>query len=751
MSSRDDKGAALHANVGVVVEPLDEWAPADAAVLQNLFLDESEGHIQKIQESFNQLAANPWAQANGNWQTLDALFRALHTLKGAAGSVGHSSISLAAHDIEDLCAEIRNGSLAPTPGILDRMADDIGTLKALLEGARQSFLPLQDAQTFANNLASSSKPQHRDRRRTDRRTENDRRLSIDTGVLEQMGEQVGDLVVLRTRIERRLSELDGLRRELNQGRSAMRRSLGWLANGTASATSAENARRALGRLGELEMELATALSHLDRATTGLLDDTETLRRSTDALDETLHNVGLVSMDWLFRRMELATEELQLEIPTPLRIASEGGDLQIDRTVLDQLYEPLLHLLRNAVVHGIEPVEDRLKAGKPAEGKIEISGRLEGDFIFLAFSDDGAGFDRELIKHQLISAGRLAENDPFSDDDVIEALFEPGFSTRQKADTLSGRGMGLDIVRTAVTAAGGRVTCQSVFGQGTTFTMCVPLTAAITQGLLFKLGGQVYVMPLGHVVAALPPLGTETDRTNATLDSDFQLPNGALVPVLRLQGILGVETPPDHRLSLLHVRFGQRQFVITCDKIIGPRTVVVRPLGPLLSLLPYFSGATVSGAGKLQLVLDVAALAELAYKRNRIAGASPQRGAPRVLIVDDSRLAREAAARALASVGYQTITAEDGWEAWELLNERRFDAVVTDLEMPRVDGFQLLQRIRRDPTLRRMPIVVLSSRTSAATQERARRLGASAVIVKAPNRQALARTLQRLLEETRREA
>ncbi|MDX2021852.1 MAG: response regulator [Deltaproteobacteria bacterium] len=732
------------------VEPLDEWAPADAEVLRNLFLDEAEGHLHKIEDAFYELSRSPTPDHDGGWQSLDDLFRALHTLKGAAGSVGHSAIAIAAHDIEDLCAEIRSGQLSPTPGILDRMAEELGTLKALVEGARQLILGDSPTPEAQQPFVPPSNRRRLDRRRGDRRLDNDRRLTMDSVTLERISEQVGDLVVLRTRIERRLSELDGLRRELGQGRAAMRRSLGWLANPALTASSAENARRAVGRLGELELELASAISHLDRATTGLLDDTETLRRNTDSLDETLHSVRLVSMDWLFRRMELALEELQVSVQTPLHISTEGGDLQIDRTVLDHLFDPLLHLLRNAVVHGIESPEERHAANKSSDGKIEITGRLEGDFIFLTLSDDGRGVDEARVRDQLVRSGRLGAGAELGEEALLEALFEPGFSTREKADALSGRGMGLSIVQTAVAQLGGRVTCATVPGKGTTFTLCVPLVAAITQGLLFKLGGHVYAMPIGHVVAALPPLGTETDRTNATLESEFKLPTGQMVPVLRLQGILGLETPPDHRLSLLHVRFGQRPFVITCDKIIGPRTVVVRPLGPILSLLPYFSGATVSGAGKLQLVLDVAALAELAYKRTKGAGASPQRGAPRVLIVDDSRLAREAAARALAGLGLQTLAAEDGWEAWELLNERRFDLVVTDLEMPRVDGFALIARIRRDPTLRRLPIVVLSSRTSAATQERARRLGASAVVVKAPHRQALARAVQRLLAETRRE-
>jgi chemosensory pili system protein ChpA (sensor histidine kinase/response regulator) len=188
--------------------------------------------------------------------------------------------------------------------------------------------------------------------------------------------------------------------------------------------------------------------------------------------------------------------------------------------------------------------------------------------------------------------------------------------------------------------------------------------------------------------------------------------------------------------------------MTCDKIIGPRTIVVRPLGPLLSALPLYAGVTVSGAGKAQLVLDLGALADAAHAPARPSDRGGRRGLPRILVVDDSRLSRETVARVLAGAGYHPVTAEDGWDAWELLSERRFDAVVTDLEMPRVDGFELAIRIRREPTLRGLPIVVLSSRTARTTRERAREAGANVVLAKGPNKRALLDALAGLLASDR---
>jgi len=218
-----------------------------------------------------------------------------------------------------------------------------------------------------------------------------------------------------------------------------------------------------------------------------------------------------------------------------------------------------------------------------------------------------------------------------------------------------------------------------------------------------------------------------------------------VPILKLHALLGLELPPGRRAAALHVRYAGRNFLITCDKVIGPRTIVVRPPGPLIGLIPFYAGVTASGAGKAQLVLDLGALADVAY--SGIPSAStPRRGQPRVLVVDDSRLAREAGARLLAAAGYQSVPAEDGWEAWEILSERRFDAVVTALEMPRLDGFQLIARIRREATLRGLPIIVLSSRTSQAARDRALAAGANVFLPKSRHRRSLVAAVAACLQQ-----
>jgi chemosensory pili system protein ChpA (sensor histidine kinase/response regulator) len=317
--------------------------------------------------------------------------------------------------------------------------------------------------------------------------------------------------------------------------------------------------------------------------------------------------------------------------------------------------------------------------------------------------------------------------------IIAAIFEPGISTRDEADELAGRGVGLDVVRESIARLGGEITVTSVRGEGTRFTLRLPLTTAITQALLFKVGGQVYAIPAARVDEIL-----DVTVDDVELGEVERLRRGTFaLPLVRLGALLGVPPPPgaSARRSALVINDGDFAFAATCDKVIGPREIVVRSLGALFANLPLYAGATISGAGKVQLILDVARLAEVTrhgVHHDRPARADSQ---PRVLVVDDSRAIREAALLILAQGGYAADAVADGWDAWELLQDRPFQALVTDLEMPRLDGWELIARVRRSPELAAIPIVVVSSR-AAATRVRVLASGADAVVDKPLRRKAL---------------
>jgi chemosensory pili system protein ChpA (sensor histidine kinase/response regulator) len=727
---------------------LSATAPAEpsARYLRGMFLDEAAVHLAAVEAAFQTLGC----AADGPVLVRAAaeMLHHLHTLKGAAGSVGLDQVGDAAHELEELAAEIHDQRLSPTIGVLEQLDEALGTLGALLDGARDGATPGPSGGADVDlgpgdDAATSGLPASVTAPETQTAAVA-RRLRTGSADLEAVQEGVGDLVILRTRIERRLREFEGAVRDLNHTRASLREAVRGSGAPDDEGAPADG-RVWLDRMGELEHALGDAGIHLERATRALGGEVETLRRLTGKMDNDLRRARKVPLDHAFARLPHTVRELEHSTGREADLFMRGGEIEVDKTLAEQMAEALLHLVRNALVHGIETAAERRAAGKSARGRIEVTAREEGDFVFVTFADDGRGLDRQEIRRALIRRGRLPETAPgrgqddLPEDVLVRAIFEAGFSSRAVADKLAGRGLGLNIVKRAAVRMGGDVTVEDSPGRGTRFVISAPNQGAITTAVLFKVGGQVYALPAAHVTKAssLAGLADAADQHDGT------------VPVLCLQTLFGAESAPGMGKAALHLHHGGQSFVLTCDKIIGPRTIVVRPLGPILAGLPLFSGVTVSGSGKAQLVLDVAALCETAQAAHAGDPVLPSptasaRVAPRVLIVDDSRLQRETTARTLLGAGLCPVLAEDGIEAWEMLTERRFDALVTDLEMPRLDGFDLITRVRQEASLKDLPIVVVSSRTAHAPRQRALTAGADAILPKGPHRKLLLDTLTALL-------
>jgi chemotaxis protein histidine kinase CheA/ActR/RegA family two-component response regulator len=734
--------------------PAQEWAAGETDMLRGLFLEEAEKYLGQIIEAQKLLSHASETTLEISPDVVDVLFRHLHTLKGSAGSVGFDAVSRAAHELEELCTEIRRGQLAPTFGILERIDEGVAEIRALLSSARLAVPPSRSNTPVEGvPIIQARGPIERRRSPTDRRAVADRRVStegflrVEVERLDALLESVGDLVILRTRFDRRVHEMKSVVRELESTRHDLRAVQSALAAELSTVARQDETGRLLDRLGEVDVEFTDSLSFLDRTMRRLAEDAESVRRTSEQIEEQIRRSRLVPLEWAFSRLGSALRELERSCHRHADLVVSGGEIELDKAIVDQLADPLLHLLRNAMAHGIEPPPVREQRGKPVRGRITIRAAQEADFVFLIFEDDGGGVDRDAIRRALAATGQLPEGDN-GDDELVNTIFEAGFSTRPQSDALAGRGMGMNIVKRAVLRLGGEVKVESKPGVYTRFRLSLPLAGAITQGLLFKLGGNVYVVPAAHVIEVLP-IGHDVLAGSARSSAESgSLPaiGGVTAPSHHRPALGGIEPPPGRRAAALHVRYAGRNFLITCDKVVGPRTVVVRPPGPLVGLIPVYGGVTASGAGKAQLVLDLGALADIAYSATGLPPVAARRGQPRVLVVDDSRLAREAAARLLGASGYQTVSTEDGWEAWEILGERRFDAVVTALEMPRLDGFELIERIRREPTLRGLPIVVLSSRTSQAAREKAINAGANVFLPKSRHRRSMVAAVDACLRE-----
>jgi chemotaxis protein histidine kinase CheA len=736
-------GAELRRQIEAVLRALEtgsapslpEWDADELRGLRAFFLDEAAEHLEAIAEAMSDLRRTPEAPA-----PLASLLRKLHTLKGSAGSVMLDDLSRAAHVLEDRVVALRDRGRPLLSDELRLLDEELDQLKRRIDRvSREVRGPVEPlgGEGEVPRRNETAEAQERSEAAT---------VRVEVERIDELMDAASELVFDRSRIARRLQELEGCVRDVTKVHDALQTLLAQLERISQElervAPEIEHvplkpiSEAALVRMGEIATELTDVLASLGHATAGAAEDAEGLDRTSATLQEGIRRVRMMSVGRLFQRLVQPVRELARKEGKEVAVHTAGEETEIDKAVVERVAEPLLHLVRNSIAHGIEPPDERRLANKPPCGSITLSARHEGDVTEITVADDGRGVDLSAVRRALVMARRVDADGAaaLDEESLYAALFEPGFSTRVGADDLAGRGVGLDAVRDAILRLGGQVRVTSVPGRGASFTVRLPLTTAVQQALLFKVGGQVYAVPAARVQEAMQVnvsdlrLGPSEERV---------LLRGREVPLMRLGALLGIPAPPGltTRAGLV-LTVENETFVLTCDKVIGPREIVVRSLGPLLQGLPLYAGATISGAGKVQLILDVEQLARQA--RAGVRGVRPKRalGRRRVLVVDDSRSIRETASLILAQGGYAVETVPDGWDAWELLQDRPFDVLVTDLEMPRLDGHELIGRVRRTPELKQLPVVVVSSRTADSIRARVIQSGADGFVAKPLRRKLL---------------
>ncbi|MGE5184950.1 MAG: response regulator, partial [Acidobacteriota bacterium] len=540
--------------------------------------------------------------------------------------------------------------------------------------------------------------------------------------IDALMSSAGELLFDRTRIERRVQLLRTLARDLARTRQNLRDSL---------SNMSPNARGA----ADAETELASQAALLSQTTAALLDEIEALRRTIGELQRGLTRIRMETARNLMSHAARTLRALRRATGARVELRTLGEDTEFDKAVAEQLVDPITQLLRNAVAHGIEAPMERVARGKPEIAVVALRARQDGNLLVLEVSDDGRGIDTNALRDRLVATGRwtAARAQLATDADVLDAL-GTGVSVRGDADELAGRGIGLDVVRQTIARLGGEVKVLSTPGRGTTFSLRLPLSTSLAQAMLFKVGGQVYAIPAVHVV----------DTTLVEPGATATLVRHESLPVLRLETLLGHGPGAERRPGIV-VSFAGKHLVCTVDKIVGPREIIIKPLGPLLAPLTLYAAATISGSGKVQLILDPAQLVRRVYPDapGEIAGdaaSAPMVLAGRALVVDDSRAIREAMTSMLGREGWIVDVAEDGARALQMTRQLRYDLVVTDLEMPELGGFDLIAHLRKDERFKTTPIVIITSRANPEHRRRARDLGVRALVAKPITRRKLLEAL-----------
>ncbi|MCO5976844.1 Hpt domain-containing protein [Ideonella oryzae] len=579
-------------------------------------------------------------------------------------------------------------------------------------------------------------------------------------LLDRMVSHAGEVGIARARMEADVGQMQGSLRELTDNLERLRRQLRdlELQAETQMATRIEAARSSQQSFDPLEMDRFTRVQELTRMMAESVSDVGTVQRSLlqtlqDAedqlamqarlardLQDDLLRARMVEFDTLSDRLYRVVRQAAKETGKQVRLNFSGGGIEMDRAVLDRIAPPLEHLLRNAVVHGIEPAGLREALGKPSVGGIDVVVRQSGNEVQLDVRDDGAGLNLARIAERATAAGLLTADSRPTEAELASLIFAPGFSTADEVTELAGRGVGMDVVRTEVTAMGGRIETASTSGQGTAFRMLLPLTTAVTQVVLMQAGSQTVAVPstLVETVRRVPAAEIEQAYAQGVLrHGEEDLPFFWLGSLLQdaLRGSAEGRTLP-----VVVVRSADQRVAIHVSQILGNQEVVVKNLGPQLSRLPGLAGMSVRASGETVLIYNPVALVAVygADVRAQLQAATqgagpevlvpvvqpvePEVKAPLVLVVDDSLTVRRVTQRLLQREGYRVALAKDGLEALERLAEETPVVMLCDIEMPRMDGFDLMRNVRGDVRLASLPVIMITSRIAEKHQEHARELG-----------------------------
>lgn len=779
----------------------EEAIPADAVEIDPEILDafraESDEHLQAIAEQLPALEERP-----GNKPLLQSIRRSVHTLKGASGMVGLRSVMKLAHRMEDVLDLLYEGGLAPHPDIFVLLSNSFDRLQQMLHGPSGTdhkvaldslyagYAQVLSRASTSTGAAAPAEPEQNSSdegfEQAEQKPESEARrgqqfVRVPVAVLDDLVKLVSELVLNRTGFEQHLGRyaaslgemeksferLNKLSNKLDTDYEVLAlRAMGLRGHASSSTQTAAQ------DFDELEFDRYTEFHLLSRDLTETISDLTTagnqldllsgefthylkrLGRLTTDVQDKLLRVRLVPLTTVLARLQRTVKVTAQQAGKAVDLVVDGEQVELDKIMLEELVGPIEHLLRNCVDHGIEPASARLQAGKPERGTISLRAYQEGTQVVLQIGDDGKGMDPEKIRAAVTRLGFLTAEEAaeLNEEDLFECVFQPGFSTAERVSEISGRGIGMDVVKSVVREWKGTIQLESILGQGTLFTIRLPLTLASTRVMLVKAASETYAVPLDMIIQTHVATPAEfTDRGGRRVWTR----QGDVLPVFSLNEQLGFScsTPPAGQTPVLVLRVGERRLALVVDQLLEAREVVVKSLTGLIRRVKGVMGATLMGDGGVVLIVDPTGFLQEGRITDvlRAATVAPTQQRPwHVLIVDDSLSVRRVLTNFVKSQGWEPVIARDGQEALEYLQQadRQPECMLLDVEMPRMDGYSLLRALRAEERFADLPIVMLTSRSSEKHRKKAFEAGATDYLVKPYNEKTLIQTVKRVVQEAR---
>jgi two-component system chemotaxis sensor kinase CheA len=699
--------------------------------LMSLFLVELEDHERTLERDL--LALERETNTEVRVELIENIFRAAHSLKGAARAVHATTIENICHRLEHALSELRGNPGALDPKLVQSLLLAVDNVKAAANRLRTESAAAQRA-SGSDVRAATPPPPPADSDADQApgkphappeaaRSQEARAVRVAIHKLDTLVASSGDLLVAGTRAESRLEQLASWREQAARLGRALR------------SGQAEDIGRSFH---DLEREL-------DALDAGLQRELRDLFGASRRVDDEVRRLRMVPFREACEGLERSVRDLAQSLERECTLVIEGDHVELDRELTQRLRDPLLHLVRNAVSHGIERPHERVAKGKPRMGLISLRSELRGSLVELTLEDDGRGLDLAGIRARAREMGLPEVSD---DDELASYVFTPGLSTAGQVTEIAGRGVGLDAVKRSIEALHGTVAVGNRSGAGARFVLRLPLTLSKLRALHFSVANEPYAIPTSHAVRVLRFRGDQILRIGGR---ELVRAESELVPLVSCAQLLGL---PEHaraagdQAQALVVSNAGRSVALIVHELLGERDNVVHKLPARVAGSEFVSGATVLARGRVALVLNGSELGRAAFANVRPQAAlfsAPTQSKRRVLVVDDSITTRALVKSIVEEGGYDATAARDGMEALKLLQEQPFDIVVSDVQMPNLDGFGLTEQIRKNPKLTRTPVVLVTSLEGESDRLRGLEAGASAYLGKSAfDHRVLLETLRGLL-------
>ncbi|MFH1125481.1 MAG: hybrid sensor histidine kinase/response regulator [Pseudomonadota bacterium] len=727
-------------------------------------------------------------------QLIADLFRAVHSIKGGARAVKIREIEKIAHRMEDVMGMIQRGELPVRPEIFDTLFHSADALQEamdaylagseLVTGKRVKVLadleeikmgsvstggteiptkaplgttpppaPVESPEGVSPSVPSETPTPASSPARTPASSPAAETIRVSTAKVDNLMDRMGELMVARMRTEQRLNEI----RDAGQRMNRWQKNWSKVRGDYRLLKRQEGHRPEVNRLidfldvnGDNLKNIGTEIQALQRHFTS---DYRYLSLLTDDMHDGVRRVRMLPTATLFELYPRMVRDLAREQGKEVNLKVEGADTEVDRQLLDMMKDPLTHLLRNAVDHGIESPDVREAAGKPRAGTIRLRAAQKGNTIVLTVSDDGAGIDLNAVKQAALQRDLLKSQEigGMKDREILDLMYRSGLSTHREVTEISGRGIGLDVVRKNLEQLQGMVDVNTDAGKGATFTLTLPLTLATSHVLLMGVAGQIVSIPTTTVVRILKVKVEEIGSVEGKLAIRVSGRPLSLFSLARVLELPGAEAPftAGQKIPIVVVGVAEKKMAFRIDDLYGTQEVVIKGMGRQFSRVRNISGAAILGDGQVVMILNVADLVKSAQKGAGITATIPVQvkevARRRVLVVDDSITTRTLEKNILENAGYQVMVAADGEEAWAILQRETVDGIVADINMPRMDGFVLTKKIKGHDKLKDRPVVLVTSLETPQDKIRGMEAGADAYIIKGTfDQRDLLATVERLI-------